>query len=75
MMRMQRLGFSDADFATGGSDRLIDALVAWGDEAAIEARVRHHRDAGADHVCIPVLSEENLFPLQVWRDLAPALTA
>ena len=72
---LRRLGFSDADFATGGSDRLIDALVAWGDEGAIEARVRQHRDAGADHVCIQVLGEEGLFPRLVWRELAPALTA
>lgn len=49
------LGFDDADFADGGSDRLIDALVAWGDEEAIRARVRAHHDAGADHVCIQPL--------------------
>ena len=46
------LGFGDEDFANGGSDRLIDAVVAWGDERAIEARVQAHFDAGADHVCI-----------------------
>jgi probable F420-dependent oxidoreductase len=46
------LGFDDADFANGGSDRLIDAVVAWGDERAIEARIQAHFDAGADHVCI-----------------------
>jgi probable F420-dependent oxidoreductase len=46
------LGFEDADFASGGSDRLIDAVVAWGDEAAIRARIQAHFDAGADHVCI-----------------------
>ena len=46
------LGFDDADFASGGSDRLIDAIVAWGDEQAIEARIQAHFDAGADHVCI-----------------------
>ena len=46
------LGFDDADFASGGSDRLIDAIVAWGDEKAIEARIQAHFDAGADHVCI-----------------------
>ena len=46
------LGFDDADFASGGSDRLIDAIVAWGDEEAIEARIQAHFDAGADHVCI-----------------------
>jgi probable F420-dependent oxidoreductase len=46
------LGFDDADFASGGSDRLIDAIVAWGDEKAIGARIQAHFDAGADHVCI-----------------------
>jgi probable F420-dependent oxidoreductase len=46
------LGFDDADFASGGSDRLIDAVVAWGDEKAIAARIQAHFDAGADHVCI-----------------------
>jgi probable F420-dependent oxidoreductase len=48
----RRLGFTDADFAGGGSDRFIDANVAWGDEAAIRARVQAHWDAGADHVCV-----------------------
>ena len=48
----RRLGFGDDDFAAGGSDRFIDANVAWGDEAAIRARVQQHWDAGADHVCI-----------------------
>jgi probable F420-dependent oxidoreductase len=46
------LGFEDADFASGGSDRLIDSVVAWGDEDAIRARIQAHFDAGADHVCI-----------------------
>ncbi len=46
------LGFSDADFQAGGSDRLVDAIVAWGDERTIAARIRAHHDAGADHVCI-----------------------
>jgi probable F420-dependent oxidoreductase len=45
-------GFADEDFADGGSDRLVDAIVAWGDEAAIADRIRAHHDAGADHVCI-----------------------
>jgi probable F420-dependent oxidoreductase len=48
----RRLGFTDDDFAGGGSDRFIDANVGWGDEAAIRARVQAHWDAGADHVCI-----------------------
>eukprot|EP01041_Mallomonas_annulata_P037204 gene37204-60453_t len=42
----KRQGFTDDDIANGGSDRLVDALVVWGDEAAIAARVQQHRDAG-----------------------------
>lgn len=72
---IRRLGFDDNDFAGGGSDRLIDALVAWGDEEAIAARIREHRDAGADHVCVQVVSDEGLFPRADWRALAPALTS
>ncbi|HVS68198.1 MAG TPA: LLM class F420-dependent oxidoreductase, partial [Mycobacteriales bacterium] len=68
------LGFTDDDFADGGSDRLIDALVAWGDEAAIAARVKEHRDAGADHVCIQVVSDDATALRDQWRALAPALT-
>jgi probable F420-dependent oxidoreductase len=52
---LRELGFSDADFAGGGSDRLVDAIAAWGDEKAIRARIRAHHDAGADHVCIQAL--------------------
>jgi hypothetical protein len=48
----RRLGFSDDDLSGGGSDRLVDANVAWGDEAAIRAHLQRHWDAGADHVCI-----------------------
>jgi probable F420-dependent oxidoreductase len=46
------LGYTDADFADGGSDRLVDAIVAWGDDKQIAERIQAHRDAGADHVCI-----------------------
>ena len=48
----RRLGFTDADFAGEGSDRLVDANIAWGDEGAIRRRIQQHWDAGADHVCI-----------------------
>jgi probable F420-dependent oxidoreductase len=68
------LGFDDADFADGGSDRLMDAMVCWGDEEALRRRVQEHHDAGADHVCIQALradgapgSDEKLLEL-----LAPA---
>lgn len=67
-----RLGFVEADFAGGGSDRLVDALVAWGGEDAILARVREHRQAGADHVCLQVL--DGALPREQWRRLAPALS-
>jgi probable F420-dependent oxidoreductase len=71
----KRQGFTDEDLADGGSDRLVDALVVWGDEATIARRVQEHRDAGADHVCIQALVEDprELFPLDPWRRLAPAL--
>jgi probable F420-dependent oxidoreductase len=49
---LRQFGYGDADFADGGSDRLVDAIVAWGDEQAIRDRIRAHHDAGADHVCI-----------------------
>ena len=72
----KRQGFTDDDLADGGSDRLVDALVVWGDEAAIAARVQAHHDAGADHVCIQVLTDDPMgFPAEQWRALAPALTA
>ncbi len=68
------LGFEDADFADGGSDRLVDAIVAWGDEAAIHERIRAHWDAGADHVCIqPIRADGGLGPdTDLLADLAPA---
>ena len=71
----KRLGFTDDEIADGGSDRLIDALVAWGDEAAIAARVDEHRAAGASHVCIQVLTETpRALPLEQLRILARAIT-
>ena len=71
----KRQGFTDDDLAGGGSDRLVDALVVWGSEEAIAARVQEHRDAGADHVCIQVLTDDPRgFPADQWRALAPALT-
>jgi probable F420-dependent oxidoreductase len=49
---LRQLGYGDADFQNGGSDRLVDAIVAWGDEQAIARRIQAHHDAGATHVCI-----------------------
>jgi len=73
----RRLGFSDGDLAGGGSDRFVDANVAWGDEGAIRARIQLFWDAGADHVSIQSLHpsgsrttiDERIFDL-----LAPAAT-
>ncbi|WP_052230154.1 LLM class F420-dependent oxidoreductase [Streptomyces sp. CT34] len=71
---LRRLGFEDADFQDGGSDRLVDAIVAWGDVDAIRERIRAHHDAGADHVAIqPVVPGPGL-GLDQLRELAPALT-
>ncbi len=70
---LRRLGFGDSDFASPGSDRLVDAIVAWGDVDAIAARVAEHRAAGADHVCVQVLRADYEFPHTEWRALAPAL--
>src|SRR5207253_2236756 len=52
---LRRLGWNDADLGNGGSDKLVDAIVAWGDAGAIQARVAEHRKRGADHVCLQVL--------------------
>lgn len=71
----KRLGFTDDDIAGGASDRLIDAVVVWGDEETIAERVQEHRDAGASHVCVQVLIDDpRALALEEWRTLAPALT-
>jgi probable F420-dependent oxidoreductase len=73
---LRRLGFTDDDLHGRASDRLVDALVAYGDEETIAARVRAHHDAGADHVCIYVFGGgDEALPLDAWRRLAPALTS
>jgi probable F420-dependent oxidoreductase len=69
-----RIGFSDDDFAGEGSDKLVDALVAWGDVGDVVDRVRAHLDAGADHVCVQALVREKRgVPFDQWREVAPAL--
>jgi probable F420-dependent oxidoreductase len=70
---LRRFGMTDADLADGGSDRFVDAVVAWGEPAAVKERVQAHFDAGADHVCIQLLTEEPGIPRQGWRDLAAAV--
>jgi probable F420-dependent oxidoreductase len=69
-----RLGFTEEDCKNGGSDRLIDAIIAWGDLATISQRIRAHQSAGADHVCIQVLTANpKSLPSREWRELATAL--
>jgi probable F420-dependent oxidoreductase len=71
---LKRFGLEDADFADGGSDRLIDLVVAWGDEATIRARIQAHYDAGADHVCIQPIHPDTpgAVDWKVLEALAPA---
>lgn len=68
-----RLGFTDDDRENGGSDRLVDAIVAWGTPDQIAERVAQHHAAGADHVCVQVLQDGTAMPEQQWRDLAKVL--
>jgi probable F420-dependent oxidoreductase len=70
----KRAGFTDDDLDGGGSDRLVDALYVWGDEAAIVRRVTAQREAGASHVCVQVIvADAAASPRAEWRALAPAL--
>jgi hypothetical protein len=70
LSNLRRLGWTDADFADGGSDALIDALAVHGDAAAIARGVTAHLDAGADHVAVQVLNPD---PLPALRALAGQL--
>jgi probable F420-dependent oxidoreductase len=68
-----RIGFSPDDLASV-SDRLFDAIIAWGDEDAILRRIREHQSAGADHVCIQALeADPRIFPREQWRRIAAAV--
>lgn len=72
-----RQGFCSEDFEHGGSDRLVDGLVGWGDVDALLQRVAAHHAAGADHVAIQVLDSSDphaqhagALPRTTWRELA-----
>ena len=68
------LGWSPDDLQAGGSDRLVDAVVAWGTAERVAERIREHLEAGADHVCIQVVhGTRDAFPLAEYRELAAAL--
>jgi probable F420-dependent oxidoreductase len=71
---LKRFGFTDDDMADGGSERLVDAIVACGDVSTAVARVRAHFDAGASHVSVQVLQDDlTAIPEGAWRDLGAAL--
>ncbi len=76
-----RLGYGDDDLANGGSDRLVDALYALGTVEQIGARLREHLAAGADHVCLrvvtnaPMTGVDEALPREAWRELAPLVAS
>jgi probable F420-dependent oxidoreductase len=70
---LRRLGFSDADLADGGSDALVDAVVAWGSPDVVAARLGEHLSAGADHVAVNLVAPEGEDPVPAFTDLAGAL--
>jgi probable F420-dependent oxidoreductase len=64
----RRLGFSEQELADGGSDRFLDAMVAWGDISALQQRIQAHFDAGASHVCLQALHPDGQ-PMPDWQAL------
>jgi probable F420-dependent oxidoreductase len=71
---LRRMGFSDDDVSGEGSDRLIDATIAWGDVEAVRRRVAEHLEAGADHVCVQVISGDDADAcVPQLKELAPGL--
>ena len=71
---LERMGFQREELLDGGSDRLVDATVAWGDETAIARRVREHLDAGADHVCVQFVNGDDAdVCMPAYRALAAVL--
>jgi probable F420-dependent oxidoreductase len=68
-----RSGFSEDDLLDGGSERLVDAIVAWGEPEQVLARAHAHLDAGADHVVLePAYGADAPLPREVWQRLAPS---
>jgi probable F420-dependent oxidoreductase len=72
LANLREAGFSDAELALPGADRVVDELVAWGDEATVRARLRAMLEAGADHVAlIPLTAEGRHADLGTMERLAP----
>jgi probable F420-dependent oxidoreductase len=69
-----RLGYTEEDVTGGGSNRLVDDIVAWGDLDLVTSRIRAHFEAGADHVCVQVIAEDQrALPMKEWRALGAQL--
>jgi probable F420-dependent oxidoreductase len=73
LANLRRLGFTDEEFANGGSDALIDALVAHGDGPTAAMRIEEHFAAGADHVPVQLITGQGQDPIDGYRQLAAAL--
>lgn len=76
----ERLGFTEEDADHGGSDRLVDSLVAWGEPERVAVRLQEHVAAGADHVCLQMLDrdagwKDQALPVAEWQRLLGALHA
>ena len=72
--KFRRLGYPDEEIANGGSDRLVDDLVFWGDPDTVVAKLRGHVEAGADHVAVQVIGvEPGRSAMPQWRILGDAL--
>jgi probable F420-dependent oxidoreductase len=71
---LRSLGYSEEDTSGTGSDRLVDGVVAWGDIALVVSRIDAHFEAGADHVCVQVITEDlRALPMKEWAALAERL--
>ncbi|MER7496036.1 TIGR03620 family F420-dependent LLM class oxidoreductase [Streptomyces pharetrae] len=74
LAKFRRLGYAEDELTDGGSDRLVDDLVLWGEPDAVAARLRAHVQAGADHVAVQVIgTEPGASSLPAWRLLGDAL--
>jgi probable F420-dependent oxidoreductase len=70
---LRRLGWSEEDLSDGGSDALIDALVAWGTGDEVAAKLNEHLEAGGDHVAVQLLADSDDELTDGYRNLAVAL--
>lgn len=70
---LRSFGYGDEDLTAGLSDRLVDAIFAWGDETAIAKRIQEHLDAGADHVLVHPLTRDHLLTQPAVDDVSVAV--